>query len=60
MADIRENFGRAPELFCQKLLSPDAESRRGSAASMVSLGSDATLGDESQALLGSDPHRLQS
>ena len=60
MADIRENFGRAPELFCQKLLSPDAGSRRGSAASMVSLGSDATLGDESQALLGSDPHRLQS
>ena len=58
MADIRENFGRAPELFCQKLLSPDAG--RGSAASMVSLGSDATLGDESQALLGSDPHRLQS
>ncbi len=60
MNDIRENFGRAPEHFCSKMLSPDAGSRRGSAASFISRSSDASLGEESQALLGSDPHRLQS
>jgi len=56
MKDIRDNFGRAPELFCQKMLSPDAGSRRGSSASFMSTGS---FGSESQALLGSDPHQLQ-
>lgn len=56
--DIRENFGRAPELFCQKMLSPDAGSRRGSAASFIS--KSGSFGSESQALLGSDPHQLQS
>jgi len=64
MNDIRENFGRAPELFCLKMLSPDAGSRRGSAASFISRTSDGSNGSigehESQALLGSDPHRLQS
>jgi callose synthase len=60
MGDIRDNFGRAPELFCTKMLSPDAGSRRGSAASFISRGSNSSIGDESQALLGSDPHRLQS
>ncbi len=60
MDDIRENFGRAPEHFCMKMLSPDAGSRRGSAASFISRGSEGSLGEESQALLGSDPHRLQS
>lgn len=59
MDDIRENFGKAPELFCQKMLSPDAGSRRGSSASMVSLASD-SFADESQALLKSDVHRLKS
>ncbi len=64
MSDIRENFGRAPENFCAKMLSPDAGSRRGSAASFMSTsfmsrGSYSSTGDESQALLGSDPHRLQ-
>lgn len=58
MKDIRDNFGRAPELFCQKMLSPDAGSRRGSSASFLSKSS--SFGSESQALLGSDPHQLQS
>jgi len=58
MQDIRENFGRAPELFCQKMLSPDAGSRRGSAASFMS--KSGSFGSESQALLGADPHQLQS
>ena len=57
MKDIRENFGRAPELFCEKMLSPDAGSRRGSAASFVSKND--SFGSESQALLGADPHQLQ-
>lgn len=56
MEDIRQNFGRAPELFCEKMLSRDAGSRRGSSASFLSKDS---LGGESQALLGSDPHQLQ-
>ncbi|GKZ01468.1 hypothetical protein MPSEU_001097400 [Mayamaea pseudoterrestris] len=55
--DIRMNFGQAPEHFCKKMLSPDAGSRRGSSASF--LGSTNNL-SESAALLGSDPHRLQS
>jgi callose synthase len=58
MKDIRDNFGRAPELFCQKMLSPDAGSRRGSTASFASKPD--SFGSESQALLGSDPHQLQS
>eukprot|EP00979_Chaetoceros_neogracilis_P015538 scaffold6112_cov265-Chaetoceros_neogracile.AAC.1 len=58
MKDIRDNFGRAPELFCQKMLSPDAGSRRGSAASFMS--KSGSFGSESQALLGADPHQLQS
>ncbi|KAL7564229.1 hypothetical protein ACA910_012257 [Epithemia clementina (nom. ined.)] len=33
--DIRESFGRAPENFCKKMLSPDAGSRRGSSASFL-------------------------
>ena len=33
--DIRETFGRAPENFCKKMLSPDAGSRRGSSASFL-------------------------
>ncbi len=60
MDDIRENFGKAPELFCQKLLSPDAGSRRGSGASIVSLASESFVADENQSLLGADVHRLQS
>ena len=58
MNDIRDNFGRAPELFCQKMLSPDAGSRRGSSASFAS--KSGSFGSESQALLGADPHQLQS
>ena len=58
MSDIRENFGRAPELFCSKMLSPDAGSRRGSSANFLSKNN--SFGDESQALLGADPHQLQS
>lgn len=58
MDDIRKNFGRAPEHFCKKMLSPDAGSRRGSSASF--LGSSGTNLSESTSLLGSDPHRLQS
>ena len=73
MKDIRNSFGRAPEHFCSKMLSPDAGSRRGSSASFLSTGdmnSAETLDSkrqsltnpnsvEGQSLLGSDPHKLQ-
>ena len=58
MEDIRVNFGRAPEHFCKKMLSPDAGSRRGSSASF--LGSSGNNLSEKANLLGSDPHKLQS
>jgi callose synthase len=58
MDDIRMNFGRAPEHFCKKLLSPDAGSRRGSSASF--LGSTNNLA-EGQSLLGNgESQKLQS
>lgn len=56
--DIRKNFGQAPENFCRKMLSPDAGSRRGSSASF--LGSSGNNISEGSALLGVDPHKLQS
>mmetsp|Transcript_9615 Transcript_9615/g.21673 ORF Transcript_9615/g.21673 Transcript_9615/m.21673 type:complete len:2178 (+) Transcript_9615:367-6900(+) len=73
MKDIRNSFGRAPEHFCTKMLSPDAGSRRGSSASFLSAGdlnSNESLDNkrqslmnpnskEGQSLLGSDPHKLQ-
>jgi len=59
MADIRSKFGRAPEQFCRKLLSPDAGSRRGSSASFLADSSNA-LGDEAKSLLKNDSHKLQS
>lgn len=73
MKDIRNSFGRAPEHFCTKMLSPDAGSRRGSSASFLSaneLNSKESLdsnrqsitnpnSNEGQSLLGSDPHKLQ-
>lgn len=58
MDDIRMNFGRAPEHFCKKMLSPDAGSRRGSSASF--LGSSTNNLSEGSSLLGADPHKLQS
>ena len=59
--DIRENFGRAPEHFCKKMLSPDAGSRRGSSASFIGTTSQNSLrAHESSSLLGSNPQRLQS
>ncbi|KAL3922878.1 MAG: hypothetical protein SGILL_001970 [Bacillariaceae sp.] len=57
--DIRNNFGRAPELFCKKMLSPDAGSRRGSSASFLG-NSQGSLAGESSSLLGSNTQRLQS
>lgn len=57
MDDIRANFGRAPEHFCKKMLSPDAGSRRGSSASF--LGSNTNI-SEGTSLLGADAQRLQS
>lgn len=71
MKDIRNSFGRAPEHFCSKMLSPDAGSRRGSSASFLNTGQSASSLDEKrqslmnpnskegQSLLGSDPHKLQ-
>eukprot|EP00804_Cyclotella_cryptica_P006003 CCRYP_000253-RC/>CCRYP_000253-RC protein AED:0.05 eAED:0.05 QI:240/1/1/1/1/1/9/998/2010 len=71
MKDIRNSFGRAPEHFCSKMLSPDAGSRRGSSASFLTLTQSASSLDEKrqslmnpnskegQSLLGSDPHKLQ-
>jgi len=60
MGDIRENFVRAPEHFCRKMLSTDAGSRRGSSNSFAS-GSNLSNPNfpEKQSLLGSDPHKLQ-
>jgi len=60
MGDIRENFVRAPEHFCRKMLSTDAGSRRGSSNSFAS-GSNLSNPNlpEGQSLLGSDPHKLQ-
>lgn len=58
--DIRQNFGRAPENFCKKLLSPDAGSRRGSSASFLGGQSTQSLTGEGSSLLGADPHKLQS
>ncbi|KAL3922916.1 MAG: hypothetical protein SGILL_001947 [Bacillariaceae sp.] len=59
--DIRNNFGRAPELFCKKMLSPDAGSRRGSSASFLGGSSQNSLAaSESSSLLGSNTKRLQS
>ena len=55
--DIRMNFGRAPEHFCKKMLSPDAGSRRGSSASFLGSGNNLS---EGTSLLGADPQRLQS
>ncbi|GAX21844.1 hypothetical protein FisN_30Hh044 [Fistulifera solaris] len=55
--DIRNNFGRAPEHFCKKMLSSDAGSRRGSSASFLGSGNNIS---EGTSLLGSDPHKLQS
>ena len=62
MNDIRENFGRAPEHFCRKMLSPDAGSRRGSSASFLgnSQSNIANPNQEGTSLLGNDPHKLQS
>lgn len=57
--DIRKNFGRAPEHFCKKMLSPDAGSRRGSSASFLGSASSASVA-ESASLLGSNSPRLQS
>jgi len=61
MDDIRNNFVRAPEHFCRKMLSSDAGSRRGSSNSFQS-GSNLSNPNlpEGQSLLGSDPHKLQS
>lgn len=58
--DIRQNFGRAPENFCKKMLSPDAGSRRGSSASFLGSSNQNMSQGESSSLLGSDPHKLQS
>eukprot|EP00537_Pseudo-nitzschia_pungens_P009567 CAMPEP_0172380904 /NCGR_PEP_ID=MMETSP1060-20121228/70676_1 /TAXON_ID=37318 /ORGANISM="Pseudo-nitzschia pungens, Strain cf. cingulata" /LENGTH=2133 /DNA_ID=CAMNT_0013108671 /DNA_START=189 /DNA_END=6590 /DNA_ORIENTATION=+ len=58
--DIRNNFGRAPELFCKKMLSPDAGSRRGSSASFLGTSQSSLGGSESSSLLGSNSQRLQS
>jgi len=63
MSDIRKNFSRAPESFCKVMLSPDAGSRRGSAASFMTLSQNsfnsASMGEEGQSLLGADQHKLQ-
>lgn len=58
LSDIRSAFVRAPEVFCKKMLSPDAGSRRGSSASFLGTSS-LDIATESSKLLGSDPHKLQ-
>jgi callose synthase len=60
LSDIRSAFVRAPEIFCKKMLSPDAGSRRGSSASFLGTStSNMDVATESSKLLGSDPHKLQ-
>eukprot|EP00590_Aulacoseira_subarctica_P004324 CAMPEP_0172434066 /NCGR_PEP_ID=MMETSP1064-20121228/70434_1 /TAXON_ID=202472 /ORGANISM="Aulacoseira subarctica , Strain CCAP 1002/5" /LENGTH=2137 /DNA_ID=CAMNT_0013182263 /DNA_START=101 /DNA_END=6514 /DNA_ORIENTATION=- len=60
LSDIRSAFVRAPEIFCQKMLSPDAGSRRGSSASFLGTNASNTdVATENSSLLGSDPHKLQ-
>jgi callose synthase len=73
MKDIRNSFGRAPEHFCTKMLSPDAGSRRGSSASFMNTDNFNSMesldnnrqsltnpnSHEGQSLLGNDPHKLQ-
>lgn len=60
--DIRNNFGSAPELFCKKMLSPDAGSRRGSSASFLgtTASQNSLSAGEASSLLGSNSQRLQS
>lgn len=60
--DIRKNFGRAPENFCKKMLSPDAGSRRGSSASFLgsASGNNIAKDAETASLLGAASTRLQS
>uniref|UniRef100_A0A7S1UZ62 1,3-beta-glucan synthase n=2 Tax=Grammatophora oceanica TaxID=210454 RepID=A0A7S1UZ62_9STRA len=61
--DIRQQFGRAPEHFCKKMLSPDAGSRRGSSASFLGTSAASLQNNpssENTSLLGHDPHKLQS
>uniref|UniRef100_A0A7S4EG16 1,3-beta-glucan synthase n=1 Tax=Pseudo-nitzschia australis TaxID=44445 RepID=A0A7S4EG16_9STRA len=61
LEDIRNNFGRAPELFCKKMLSPDAGSRRGSSASFLGTSQNNLAASESSSLLGGpNSQRLQS
>eukprot|EP00522_Entomoneis_paludosa_P015389 CAMPEP_0172442256 /NCGR_PEP_ID=MMETSP1065-20121228/2711_1 /TAXON_ID=265537 /ORGANISM="Amphiprora paludosa, Strain CCMP125" /LENGTH=2141 /DNA_ID=CAMNT_0013192053 /DNA_START=185 /DNA_END=6610 /DNA_ORIENTATION=+ len=47
--DIRHTFGKAPENFCKKMLSPDAGSRRGSSASFLG-ASDNELSEKTSLL----------
>jgi len=58
--DIRQNFGRAPENFCKKMLSPDAGSRRGSSASFLGASTNSMMASEGSSLLGTDSKKLQS
>jgi len=65
MDDIRNNFVRAPEYFCHKMLSPDAGSRRGSEASFFVDPEDRPGGAERaitsrRSFLGSGSDRLQT
>lgn len=39
MEDVRKVFSKAPDMFCKKLLSEDAGSRRGSSANMLNSSS---------------------
>ena len=58
MNNNRDNFGRALEVYFQKMLSSDAERSRGSAASFVS--NSGSFGNDKKTSLGADLHQLHS
>jgi len=67
MKDIRNSFGRAPEHFCSKMLSPDAGSRRGSSANFLSgvdlnndEGSSSSLDNRRQSIMNPNSKEGQS
>lgn len=58
--DIRDNFVRAPEAFCKKMLSDDAGSRKGSSANFNSRDSLNNVTEATKLLDAAESQRLQS
>jgi len=58
--DIRDNFVRAPEAFCKKMLSDDPGSRKGSSANFNSRDSLNSVTEATKLLDSAESQRLQS